>query len=71
MRTIQKSMVVAAAKVAEERNFDIVLPKSLVLLADQKLDITGEVLRRIDKDLPSIELEPARPAESKAPGSTN
>lgn len=71
MRTIQKSMVVAAAKVAEERNFDIVLPKSLVLLADQKLDITGEVLRRIDKDLPSIKLEPAGPAESKAPGSTN
>ena len=71
MRTIQKSMVVAAAKVAEERKFDIVLPKSLVLLADQKLDITGEVLRRIDKSLPSITLEPAKPAESKAPGSTN
>ena len=71
MRAIQKSMVVAAAKVAEERKFDIVLPKSLVLLADQKLDITGEVLRRIDKSLPSITLEPAKPAESKAPGSTN
>ena len=71
MRVIQKSMVVAAAKIAEERNFDIVLPKSLVLLADQKLDITGEVLRRIDKTLPSVVLEPAKPAESKAPGSTN
>ena len=71
MRAIQKSMVVAAAKVAEERKFDIVLPKSLVLLADQKLDITGEVLRRIDKSLPSITLGPAKPAESKAPGSTN
>lgn len=71
MRAIQKSMVVAAAKVAEERKFDIVLPKSIVLLADQKLDITGEVLRRIDKSLPSVTLEPAKPAESKAPGSTN
>lgn len=71
MRVIQKSMVVAAAKIAEERNFDIVLPKSLVLLADQKLDITGEVLRRIDESLPSVKLETAKPAESKAPRSTN
>lgn len=71
MRVIQKSMVVAAAKVAEERSFDIVLPKSLVLLADQNLDITGEVLSRIDKSLPSVKLEPVEPAESKAPGSTN
>lgn len=71
MRGIQKAMVVAAAKVAEERNFDIVLPKSLVLLADQKLDITGEVLRRIDKSLPSVALEPTGPTESTAPKSTN
>ena len=71
MRVIQKSMVVAAAKVAEERNFDIVLPKSLVMLADQKLDITGEVLRRIDKSLPSVELTPTKPTEKTAPRSNN
>ena len=71
MRVIQKSMVVAAAKVAEERKFDIVLPKSLVLLADQKLDITGEVLRRIDKSLPSIKLTATKPSEKKAPKSNN
>lgn len=71
MRVIQKSMVVAAAKVAEERNFVIVLPKSLVLLADQKLDITGEILRRIDKSLPSVELTATKPPENKAPKSNN
>ena len=71
MRVIQKSMVVAAAKVAEERNFDIVLPKSLVMLADQKLDITGEVLRRIDKSLPSVELTSTKPTEKTAPRSNN
>ena len=71
MRTIQQSLVVAAAKIAEERKFDIVLPKSLVLLADQKLDITGEVLRRIDKSLPSVKLEPTEPTENKTPKSTN
>ena len=71
MRAIQKSMVVVAAKVAEERNFDVVLPKSLVLLADQKLDITGEILRRIDKSLPSVELTLTEPTENKAPRSTN
>ena len=71
MRVIQKSMVVAAAKVAEERNFDIVLPKSLVMLADQKLDITGEVLRRINQSLPSVELTPTKPTEKTAPRSNN
>lgn len=71
MRVIQKSMVVAAAKVAEERNFDIVLPKSLVMLADQKLDITGEVLRRINQSLPSVELTSTKPTEKTAPRSNN
>ena len=71
MRTVHRAMVVATAEVAEERNFDVVLPKSLVLLADQILDITGEVLRRVDESLPSVEVSLAKPATSKAPAQNN
>ena len=71
MRVVQRSMVVAAAKVAEERKFDIVLPKSLVLLADQKLDITTEVLRRVNESLPSVKLTLTKPSENKTPKSNN
>lgn len=71
MRSVHRSMVVAAAKIAEERKFDIVLPKSLVLLADQKLDITGEVLRHVDESLPSVKVSVTKPADGKAPAPNN
>ena len=65
MRTVHRSMVVAAAKIAEQRNFDIVLPKSLVLLADQKLDITDEVLRQVDETLPSVKVSVTKPTPAQ------
>ena len=71
MRVVHRSMVVAAAKIAEERKFDIVLPKSVVLLADQKLDITREVLQRVDDSLPSVEVTLTKPASDKAPAPNN
>ena len=71
MRIVHRSMVVAAANIAEERKFDIVLPKSLVLLADQSLDITDEVLRRVDESLPSVELNLTRPADGTPPAPNN
>ena len=71
MRVVHRSMVVSAAKIAEERKFDIVLPKSLVLLADQKLDITDEVLRRVDESLPSVKVSATRPDGGKPPASNN
>ena len=71
MRAVHRSMVIAAAKVAEEREFDVVLPKSLVLLADQKLDITTEVLRRVDETLPSIKVSVKKDPDRTAPAPNN
>ena len=71
MRAVHRSMVIAAAKIAEERKFDVVLPKSVVLLADQKLDITADVLRRVDETLPSITVSVKRPADRTAPAPNN
>ena len=71
MRAVHRSMVVVAAKIAEQRKFDIVLPKSLVLLADQKLDITEEVLRQVDETLPSVKVSVTEPGTSKTPAQNN
>ena len=71
MRAVHRSMVIAAAKIAEEREFDVVLPKSLVLLADQKLDITTEVLRRVDETLPSIKVSVKKHPDRTAPAPNN
>ncbi len=66
MRAVHRSMVIATAKVAEERKLDIVLPKSILLLADSKLDITKDVLSRVDKSLPTVELELSESPEGGA-----
>lgn len=71
MRAVHRSMVIAAAKIAEERDFDVVLPKSIVLLADQKLDITAEVLRRVDETLPSLAVSVKKPPDRMAPAPNN
>ncbi len=56
MGKVQRSMLIAAAKVANERKLDLVLPKSIVILSAKDLDITKEVLERVDKTLPSVKV---------------
>ncbi len=44
------------AAIAKERSVSLVLPGSMVVLFEQKYDITKEVLRRLDEQLPSVEV---------------
>jgi Skp family chaperone for outer membrane proteins len=67
---VQKSMLLAAAKIASERKLDLILPKSIIILSAKSLDITKEVLRRVDKNLPSVKVtmpkpNPARGSKAK------
>ena len=69
MGKVQKSMLSVAAKIAGERELDLVLPKSLIILSAKELDITEEVLERVDKALPSVKVtmpEPDQREETKA-----
>ena len=68
MGKVQKSMLSVAAKIAGERELDLVLPKSLIILSAKELDITEEVLKRVDKALPSVKVtmpEPDQREETK------
>ena len=68
MGKVQKSMLSVAAKIAGERELDLVLPKSLIILSAKELDITEEVLERVDKALPSVKVtmpEPDQREETK------
>ncbi len=49
--------------IAKERQINLVLPRETVLAAATTLDITDEVVKRIDKAMPSLALELVKPAK--------
>ncbi len=51
---INQMIVLSAARISEKRFVDLVLPKSVVILSDRKLDITKEVLASVNKELSSV-----------------
>ena len=51
---IQKNVVDISAAIAKERSYQAVLPTSQMLYAEPSLDITDEVLARLNKKLPNV-----------------
>ena len=75
-REIERSLAIAmtkvrgnlrkiAAAIAKERSVSLVLPGSTVFLFERKYDITKEVLRRLDEQLPSVKV--VMPPTAKPP----
>ncbi len=60
---IRKRMMEEILAVAKERQINLVLPRETVLAAASSLDITDEVVARIDKAMPSLKLELVKPAK--------
>ena len=56
MQSLRKNIVEAAAQVAEEKKFDIILTRESVLIAEKGLDITTEVLTKLDAKITDIPL---------------
>lgn len=54
---LQKEMFETVAAVAEERGYRTILDRKSVVIVEEDLDITAEVVSRIDKSLPDIKLE--------------
>ena len=48
MGELRQAIVEAASDIAEEKKYDIVLTRDSVLLADKALDITPDVLKKLD-----------------------
>lgn len=54
---IQKSVVEIIATLSQEKGFDIAIPSSQVLYGKDTLDISDEVLLRLNKKLPKVAIE--------------
>lgn len=57
MAELRKKILEAAAKVAEEKGFDLVLTRDAVVIADKDMDITADVLKALDASTPSVSLK--------------
>ncbi len=56
MAELRKNIVESAAKIAEQKGYDIIVTKDAVLIAEKDLDITGDVLTQLDAKLADIKL---------------
>ncbi len=57
MGYLRRELGLAVAEVMKERGIEMSLPRSAVLVFDDRFDISDEVLKRLDKRLPTIDLK--------------
>lgn len=53
---VKSAMVQIATDLSATRGFNVVLPSSTVLLYSPQIDLTDEVIRRVDAKLPSVKV---------------
>lgn len=54
MAKVQAALIPIVEQIAREKGADLVVSKALVILNRNELEVTGEVLRRLDATLPSL-----------------
>ena len=57
MNTVRKGVVDIVSEIAKEKGVNLVVVKQQVIWNDQNVDITDEVLIRLDKKLPQIQVK--------------
>lgn len=57
LNDIQKVVTEIISDISKEKGFVIAVPTSQILFADTKLDISSEVLERLNKKLPKLEVK--------------
>lgn len=55
--TIQKKVTEIIASIAQEKGYDLVIPQAQAIYAKPELDITEEVLGKLDSALPSMKVD--------------
>jgi Skp family chaperone for outer membrane proteins len=70
---VRNVMFQMTADIARERSINMVLPKDVVVIIAKNLEITDEVVKRVDERLPTVQLkvatgaaQPAQPAQPAA-----
>ncbi len=57
LKSIQSKVAQICASIAEEKKIQVILDRSAVVIAQQSLDITGEVIKKLDEDMKSVTLK--------------
>lgn len=55
-KTLRKVIIETTAEISQEKKFDLVITRESVVIVDKKMDITEEVLSRMNKKVTSIPL---------------
>jgi Skp family chaperone for outer membrane proteins len=66
MAKVQQAMVDATAKAAQAHGANVILPRGQVVLFDDKMNLTKEIVAFMDKALPTVDF-PAPQIESETP----
>lgn len=59
LNEVKKALIEVVTSIADERGFNIVLPTSDVLFFARKIDLTDEVLAKLDARLPNVRVPQA------------
>jgi len=65
LNDIQKVVTDIISDISKEKGFVIAVPTSQILYADKSLDISSEVLDRLNKKLPKLDVKFDAPADKK------
>jgi len=60
-RELRQEIAKVLADLMKERNITITLARKAVLVFDQRLNVTEEVLKRLDKNLPNVKIDIRNP----------
>lgn len=56
MQRVEGNMIEVISEIARDKNYQVVLPKSQVVIVQSQLDITQEVLQRLNKKLTTVQV---------------
>jgi outer membrane protein len=59
LEQVKTALIDVVTSIAEERGFNLVLPSSEVLFFSRRIDVTDEVLAKLDARLPDVPVPPA------------
>jgi Skp family chaperone for outer membrane proteins len=65
MSAVKNALLDVVSEVAHERGANLVIVKQQALWTDQPLDITDEVLKRLDQKMPKINVAPPKEKPEK------
>ena len=76
MGKVQQAMIDATAKAAQAHNANVILPRGQVVLFDDKMNLTKEIVALMDKALPNVDfpapqIETPQPAAQQPPKKKN